>query len=479
MPIRRRCRDRPPVAGSGLTAPSVIAAAAILCVVGLEPGTESDLIDRASAIDMMELASDFGPLPLQVGAILVFGSGESLAAGEVRDALAGRVCAIPRLRQQLVSTPPGCGRPVWADDPEFDVARHVHEIACSRPGDQDALLRAAAAVMAVPLPAGQPLWSATIVTGLAGEACALIVVFHHVLADGMGGLAVLASLADGAASAPQQNFPRPKPTARRLAVDAAVSRVRVLAHLGRVPAGVRDALAELRPGATPRAPRCSLNRPVGVRRRLGAVRADLAQVRSAGRAVGGTVNDVVLAAVSGALRTQMAGRGERIDQIVVSVPVSGRAEASPARLGNQVGVTPVMIPAAGAPLDRLAAIAEITRRHKSRTRGASAALIAPAFRLLAALGMLRWLAERQHLVTCFVTNLRGPDVPVSFLGAAVCQMIPLVGVAGNVTVAFAVLSYAGTLTVAVMVDADACPDSGTLIAALQRELDALTTPNRT
>ena len=450
-----------------------------MCLMGLEPGTEYDLIERASAIDLMELASDFGPLPLQVGAILVFGSGEHLAVGEVRDALADRIGAIPRLRQQLVSTPPGCGRPVWVDDPEFDVARHVHEVACSPPGDEDALLRAAAGVVTVPLPPGQPLWSATIVTGLAGDACAVIVVFHHVLADGMGGLAVLAGLVDGAVHAPRQNFPRAKPSTRRLAVDAAVSRVRVLAHLGRVPARLRDALAELRPGATPRAPRCSLNRPVGTRRRFGVARADLAQVHSVGRAFGGTVNDVVLTAVSGALRAQLARRGERIDQIVVSVPVSGRAEASPAQLGNQVGFTPVMIPASGAPLDRLAAIAEITRRHKSRARGASAALIAPAFRLLAALGVLRWLVERQHLVTCFVTNLRGPDVPVSFLGTAVSQMIPLAGVAGNVAVAFAVLSYAGTLTVTVIADGDACPDSGALVAAVQGELDALTAPIET
>jgi len=90
--------------------------------------------------------------------------------GEVCDALADRICAIPRLRQQLVSTPPGCGRPVWVDDPEFDVAQHVHQVACSPPGDEEALLRAAAGVVTFPLPTGQPLWSATIVTGLAGEA---------------------------------------------------------------------------------------------------------------------------------------------------------------------------------------------------------------------------------------------------------------------------------------------------------------------
>ena len=104
-------------------------------------------------------------------------------------------------------------------------------------------------------------------------------------------------------------------------------------------------------------------------------------------------------------------------------------------------------------------------------------MIAPAFRLLAALGVLRWLVERQHLVTCFVTNLRGPDVPVSFLGAAVSQMIPLAGVAGNVAVAFAILSYAGTLTVTVTLStATPAPTVEPCVAALQGEFDALIAP---
>jgi hypothetical protein len=120
---------------------------------------------------MMELASDVGPVPLQVGAVLVFESGAHLAVSGVRDALAGRVCGIPRLRQQLVSTPPGCGRPVWVDDPEFDITRHVHGVRCPPPGDEAALLRVAAGAVTGPLPPGQPLWSATLVTGLAGDAC--------------------------------------------------------------------------------------------------------------------------------------------------------------------------------------------------------------------------------------------------------------------------------------------------------------------
>jgi WS/DGAT/MGAT family acyltransferase len=435
-------------------------AARQVSAMGFEPGDGHDLVERASAADMMELASDVGPVPLQVGAVLVFGPGTHLVASEVRGALADRVRGIPRLRQQLVPAPLGCGRPLWVDDPRFDITRHFREVRCPSPGHEEALLVVAAGVMTDPLPFGQPLWSATLVTGLAGDACALIAVFHHVLADGMGGLAVLASLVDGTGSPSARGFPRPRPSWRHLARDAAAGRLHALGNLPAGPARLHDALAELRPGDTPRAPRCSLNRQVGSRRRFSVARADLAQARAAGRARGGTVNDVVLAAVSGALNSLLAERGEHVSDIVVSVPVSARTEAAATQLGNQTGVIPVKIPTSGRPLDRLGLIAEITRSHKTGTRGASAALLVPVFRALAMLGALRWLIGRQHMVTTFVTNLRGPGEAVSFLGSAVSSVIPLNAVTGNVAVAFAALSYAGTLTITVTADTDAFPESG-------------------
>ncbi|HET6954082.1 MAG TPA: wax ester/triacylglycerol synthase domain-containing protein [Acidimicrobiales bacterium] len=437
-------------------------------------GAGDVVIERASPVDMMELAADVGPVPAQVGAILVFGPGTRLTAGMVREALADRIRGVPRLRQRLVATPPGCGRPVWVDDPGDDVTRHVHDLRCPPPGDEEALLRVAAGVVTRRLPPDRPLWSATLVTGLAGDACALIVVFHHVMADGMGGLAVLANLVDGAAGPPPPDFPRPPPSWRELAREAATARLRALTRLPRGAARVRDALAELRPGPTPRAPRCSLNRPVGTRRGVGVVRADLARVRAAGHDRGGTVNDVLLAAVGGALDSLLAQRGEHVDHVVVSAPISGRTQAAAAGLGNEVGVVPVAVPLSGRPLDRLGSIAATTRAHKAGTRGASAALLAPVFRGLAVLGVLRWLIERQRLVTTFVTNLRGPDAPLSFLGSTIAEVIPLSIVAGNVPVAFAVLSYAGTLTVTVTVDLDAVPDSGVLVAALRDHFDAIT-----
>ena len=144
----------------------------MLVVVAFDRSADDVLIERASSIDMMELAADVGPVPAQVGAILVFASGGHLTARAVRDTLADRIRGIPRLRQQLVSTPPGCGRPVWVDDPGWDIARHVHDVRCPPPGDEEALLRVAADVVTQRLPPDRPLWSATLVTGLGGGACA-------------------------------------------------------------------------------------------------------------------------------------------------------------------------------------------------------------------------------------------------------------------------------------------------------------------
>jgi hypothetical protein len=186
------------------------------------------------------------------------------------------------------------------------------------------------------------------------------------------------------------------------------------------------------------------------------------------------VNDVVLVAVGGALKSLLAHRGEQVDDIVVSVPISGRTEANITQLGNQVGVMAVTVPTSGRPLDRLGRIAAATSEQKTAARGASAALLAPGFRVLAMLGVLHWFNEHQHLVTTFVTNLRGPDTAVSFLGSIVSEVVPLTSVSGNVAVAFAILSYAGSIVVTVTVDVEAFPDSSVLVDRLQDELDALT-----
>lgn len=202
-------------------------------------------------------------------------------------------------------------------------------------------------------------------------------------------------------------------------------------------------------------------------------RADLASIRAAGHEHGATVNDVILSAVTGALHTVLSRRGEPADRFVVSCPVSGRRAASITALGNEVGAIHLALPAAGDRLPRLVAIARITRDHKTAAPGASAAVLVPAFRVLALLGALRWFVNRQHLVSTFVTNLRGPTARLSFLGAPISGVIPVSPITGNITVAFTVLSYAGTLVITVVADPERCTDLASVVAQLQRELDAV------
>ena len=133
---------------------------------------------------------------------------------------------------------------------------------------------------------------------------------------------------------------------------------------------------------------------------------------------------------------------------------------------------PVTVPAAGDSAARVTRTAEITRERKSRARGASAVLFVPAFLLLARTGLLRWFVSRQRAVQTFVTNLRGPDDPLTFGGAAVRAIIAVPATTGNVTVTFAAASYAGTLCITILSDPARVPDAPALAAALRRELSA-------
>jgi diacylglycerol O-acyltransferase / wax synthase len=433
-------------------------------------------VDRASPEDMMQLAVDVGPAPMNVGAALVLATGPGFSVAQAQRLLGERIRAVPRLRQRLRRAPPGCGRPFWADDPAFDLRYHVRQRPCPLPGDERALLQVAVAVTGEPLSRSRPLWSATFVTGLAGGGTGLVLVMNHVLADGIGGLAVLAGLVDGIPGRPRgdsraASFPVPAPRVRALAADAWAARARGLAHPARSARAIRQGLTELG-GARPprRLPPTSLNRPVGPRRRIDVVAADLAAVSALGHACGGTVNDVILAAVAGALRDLLASRGEHLALVMASVPVSARPAAAAGQLGNQVGVMPVALPADGGLAGRVTRIAAITRDRKSAARGTSAALLGPLFRLLAAAGLLRWFFGRQRLIHTFATNLRGPAEPVTFAGAPVQAVIPIPAMTGNVTVTFAALSYAGTLRITVMSDPGRVPDVAVLTSALRREL---------
>jgi diacylglycerol O-acyltransferase / wax synthase len=437
-----------------------------------QDGREPGVVDRASAADMTQLASDVGPVPMQIGACLVLDSRPGIDVAAMQRCIAERIRTVPRLRQRLVRTPPGCGRPIWVDDPTFDVRHHVRHQRCPAPGDEQALLGLVADVVSEPLPMSRPLWVAVLVTGLAGRSGCLIMVLHHVLADGIGGLAVLANLADGGPgmpTGPAQDYPAPAPSRRRLAADAWAARLRGLRDLPGAARTMRQSAAELG-GARVRAARSSLNQPTSPRRRIAVITASLASVHGLARRHGGTVNDVMLTVITGALHRLLESRGEALPAVAVSVPISARRSATAGHLGNQVGVLPVALPTGGGFGERLDQITAIMRARKGPAPGASAILLDAAFRLLAGLGLFRWFINHQHLIHTFMTNVRGPSERMSLCGATISAVIPVTLTTGNVTVSFAVLSYAGTISLTVIADAGHLSDLDILTSALRLEL---------
>lgn len=421
-------------------------------------------IDRLSADDLMALAGDHGTVPMQVGGVLWFGADAPGADDLVRH-LAGRLPAAPRLRQVIRRTPFGCGRPVWADDPDFVLDAHVRIVGVSGPDEVDGV---ALELLGTRLPQDRPLWVGRVLTGPGGTVLALVLVLHHVLADGLAALALLATLADGPTPG-TDGFPRRVPARRELVLDNLRGRLGGLRGVPGVAVQLVMAVRLLASGG--QAPRTSLNRPTGTARALGTVAADLEEVRHGAHEYGGTVNDAALAVTTGALRTLLAGRGEEVGELVVSVPFAYRP---PGRVtGNASAVMPLRLPASGDLGGRIGAIADVTRAAKRRPRAMSNTLLRPGFGLLVRLGLFRRFLDSQRLVNTLVTNVRGPAEPLQVAGHPVRRIVPLTSPTGNMTVVLAVVSYAGSLTITAIADTDAVPDLPVLIEALDAGLTGL------
>ena len=437
-------------------------------------------IERLGPGDLTELVSDVGPVPLHVGAVL-FLAGTDTGTSDpatVRTALAERLVRIRRLRQRLIEPPRGLGRPYWFDDAHFDLGTHLSQVRCPAAGERDPVMSLAVDALTRPLSRSRPLWRAIVVTDITDRpgAVAVVIVLHHVLADGIGGLTILAHLVDGLHStAPAHGGTSVpvRPGNRELFVDNVTERLRMLRGVPRAVARLPAAWSELGHDTGRRAPRCSFNAPTGSRRAVRTVEVDLETVRRVGRCREATVDDVLLVAVSGALTTLLRTRGERPTELVISVPVSFRKVTAGRQLGNQVGVMAVRVPLSGTPAQRLVSVARSTRRQKVSARGVSAAVLGPWFRTLASTGVFRWFINRQRLVNSFLSDLPGPSSPLTIANLPVTSIVPLIVSTGNIGVAFVALSYAGTLTVTITVDPDLVPELEDLVVALHDQFHRL------
>ncbi|MDI6105872.1 wax ester/triacylglycerol synthase family O-acyltransferase [Actinoplanes sp. NEAU-A12] len=418
-----------------------------------------------SAEDVLNLTVETPGTPINVAAVAIL-DGEALLddtgrlrTAEIRSAVAARLPAVPRLRQTPYLPGLFAGRPRWRDASRFRIEDHVQVAELAEPGGEEALLRLAGRLITRPFDRSRPLWRLWLVPDLPGRRVGLIFVLHHVVADGMATIQMITTLF-GAAPQPMAVSP-PRP---------------------RTPPGNRSrhATGGLRMFTRSwRAPRSSLNAPVGSRRHLASLHFDLAAVKAVAHRHGGTVNDVVLALAAGGVRALLHSRGEPLAalHVTTSVAVSLRAPGTQARAGNRTGGFLIRLPLAEpGPAERLRHLAASTaeaKREQSVTAG-NRILVA-----LARIGAARWLSRHQHLTQVMESNMAGPATPVTMLGAPVLDVVAIGNLAGNVALSVVALSYAGRLNITVHADAGAFPDLPVLLAGIRHDWAILAVDPRT
>ena len=414
-------------------------------------GQSASRYQRLSVQDAGFLYLEHPGLPQHV-AILAVAEGEPLHDPDgrlrldaIRQELAGRLQLVPRLRQRVLWPRVGQGLPLWVDDPGFDLANHIRTVQVPAPGGERELLGLCDELCLRLLDRTRPLWELWLVAGLVDGRVGLVLKLHHSLADGLAAVQIagllLDSTVDAPSPAPPPWQPRPAPSGSALVADnlrwrnaalaAALMRLRHprrLAAQARVLAGA----AQMAAGGRRHQRRSVLRRPVGGRRRLALVRAQLTEVKAVAHAQGATVNDLLLAAVTGGLRELLLARGTPTDGLTLyaSVPVALRAQADTATLGNQVGLMVVPLPVGEPdPAQRLQLITRATTERKRRPERLA------SLRPVGSLTILRVLnrySRHQRIVDLFVTNVPGPQRPLYVLGARLVEAFPVVQVAGNV-----------------------------------------------
>ncbi len=446
-------------------------------------------MERLSGMDAAFLALETDTMHMHVGAVMVFDASSPTVDHDLptryfdrlHSVIEERIHLVPPLRRRVVRVPFGIHHPMWVEDPDFEIDYHLRRASLPAPGGPAELAAFVADLAGRPLDQDSPLWEMHVVEGLESGHVAVVPKVHHSLFDGASGVEVVASFLDGGPVPrvvpfpPRPWRPEPIPTDAELIGSAMSSLVRqperAAGVLRRTFGAVHD-LAErnrrlreeddlVPPPAPFRAPRTSLNGAISPHRRFTFAQVPLDEIRTVRKVFGGTVNDVVLAAVAGALRRLLAERGERLEESVVAmVPMSRRAEADRGMLGNKVSAMLVSLATQIAdPVERLTTIAAGTRLAKDQARVLSEELIqgwaqlafpALSSRIARLAGNLRLFDHLPPLFNVLVSNIVGPDSALWCAGARLVALYPvgpiIEGVGLNVTVA----SYEGTLYLGIL-----------------------------
>ena len=421
---------------------------------------------------------------MMVTGLLVFD--QQVDARRLRTTLERRLLPLERFRQRVHESALGILPPRWDEDENFDLDAHLHRIALPAPGDQAALQALVGDLMSTPLDMSKPLWQIHLVEGLAGGGSALLVRIHHCIADGIALVRVLLSLTDptaragraaaaplGTTSVPQPGFRLPVAEVAAILMDPL--RAMELAQTGISGAASLQRLVTLEPD-----PPTVLKGRLGVTKRAAwSSNLPLQAIKEASGRAGCTINDLLVATVSGALRRYLLERGEDVIglEIRAAVPVNLRPLDGPIELGNQFGLVFLPLPIGlEEPGDRLAEI----KRRMDDIKGTPEALV--AFGVLNALGLV---PTRLHgnlveffgaKATAVLTNVPGPREPLYLAGRRVTNIMFWVPQSGRLGLGISILSYAGSVMVGIAADAGLIPDPERLIAEFETELAAAIRP---
>jgi diacylglycerol O-acyltransferase / wax synthase len=447
-------------------------------------------LDRLTAIDASFLHQEGPDSHMHVGALVSL-EGPPPSMDDFLDFLRGRLHLVPRYRQKLAFPPAGSGRPVWIDDPDFNLEYHVRHTALPSPGSEEQLRNLVARIFSQQLDRDKPLWELWLVEGIDDGCWALITKSHHALIDGIAGVDLATVMFDVAPVPRDVEHPdRPwQPHREPAGVELVASGLRGALRTGlRVaeraaesvarPARSLEAAREAAEGigevvwATLNpAPETPLNVPIGPHRRFVGVRGRLGDFKLVKDVYGGTVNDVVLAAVTGALRRWLRLRGVRTEglELRALVPVSLRQQHEHGSLGNRIaamrGPLPVYI---ADPLERLAAVRESMDGLKESKQALGAEVLASMqnFAPPTTLGVASRLNFSTRLFNLIVTNVPGPQMPLYVLGREMQSVFPIAFLPKEHGLAVAIISYNGWLNFGLLGDYDALPDLEALGEAL-------------
>jgi len=458
--------------------------------------------ERLSALDATFLAIESPNVHMHVGAVHLFQGDPLRAADGSFDFERIHALSEPALRRsarfrQRLQHIPVFGHPVWVDDPRFNLAYHLRHTSLPQPGDTRQLKRLAGRIFSQKLDLHRPPWEMWIVEGLDDGRFAVVTKIHHCMIDGISGADLMAGFMQGSAAEPAPAssgrwVPRPPPAPARLVADELGRRASLpakaiasglsalqepLQSLDRARRAV-ESVAEALGHGLGTASDTPFNDSIGPYRRFDWTRMDLSTVKQVKSCLGGTVNDVVLAIVAGAMREFLERRSVRVEELDfrAMLPVNVRARDQQGKLGNRVAFLMARLPLQEKDARaRLRCVVETTQELKASSTVAGGELLEEIsdWTTGALFAGLSRLGARTRSYNMVVTNVPGPQFPVYLAGARMDEIYPLVPLFSNQALGIALFSYNGSLFWGFNADWDAVPDLHDLVSLVHQELDAL------